>query len=245
VVAWARRHARRTGAPVEILVDPDAAASGGTTGSPRSVGALAGRALEALTGRHSLVDRLGRAAAGARLLVVPQAVRGVDQLVDEAYEPVAVVPDEPPHPDGPIVLALAPRTSDEAVDAAFEAAACRGAPLLALRLRDPERAVLVTADDAAEAVDQERRYWADHLGAWRIAHPAVPLEVRVTEGDPALELVDLSRWARLLVLGRSGRGRLIASVTPSPVPSVTRAARCPVLVVPAPGPPRHPWRTPR
>jgi nucleotide-binding universal stress UspA family protein len=240
VVSWARRQARRCGAPIEIVVDPQAGAS---AGSWPSLGALAERAFEALTGRPSLVDRLGRAAAGARVLVVPQSVRGVDELVDAAYEAVAVIPDEPPHREGPVVLALAPRTTDEAIEAAFAAASDRGAPLLAFRLRDPVRAAIVTADDAAEDVARERRRWTDHLGAWRIAYPSVPVEVRVSQGDPALELVDLSRWARLLVLGRSGRGRLAASVTPSPVSRVARAARCPVLVVPPPGPPRRPWRS--
>lgn len=55
------------------------------------------RVVEVLVGRPSLVDRLGRAAAGARLLVVPQDVPGVVELVDAAYEAVAVVPDEPAH----------------------------------------------------------------------------------------------------------------------------------------------------
>lgn len=239
VVAWARRHAGRTGARVEILVDP---APPGPAGGPAELlGRVLDRALAALAGRPALVDRLARAAAGARMLVVPQRLAGVDELVETAYEPVAVVPDEPSHTRGPVVLALAPRTSDEAVDAAFDAAAQRGAPLLAVRVRDPERALPATRDDQAEAVAEERRDWWDRLSAWHVTHPDVPVEVQVAEGDPALELVDLSLRARLLVLGRSGRGRVLASVAASPVAPVTLRARCPVLVVPPPGPPRRSW----
>jgi nucleotide-binding universal stress UspA family protein len=172
------------------------------------------------------------------MLVVPQRLDGVDELVDTAYEPVTVVPDEPSHDRGPVVLALAPRTSDEALDAAFDAAAQRGASLLAVRVRHPAPA---SRDGLAGTVDDERRDWCDRLAAWRITHPAVPVEVQVGEGDPALTLVDLSFRARLLVLGRSGRGRVLASVATSPVAPVTLRARCPVLVVPPPGPPRRPW----
>jgi nucleotide-binding universal stress UspA family protein len=237
VVAWARRQAGRTGSRLEILVDPPPPAAGsGAAG----LGRLLDRALGALAGRSTLVDRLSRAAAGARMLVVPQRLAGVDELVDTAYEPVTVVPDEPSHDHGPVVLALAPRTSDEAVDAAFDAAEQRGAPLLAVRVRHPAPAP-ASRDGQAEAVDDERREWWERLAAWRITHPGVPVELHVAQGDPALALVDVSLRARLLVLGRSGRGRVLASVATSPVAPVTLRARCPVLVVPPPGPPRRPW----
>ena len=261
VVAWTRRHARRIGARVEILVDPDPGlgdAATGAAGSARAArprgaaGPLADllgdlfdnllkRASTLLGVQPSLADRLGRASAGARMLVVPQALPGVEELADTAYEPIAVVPHDPPHPGGPVVLALAARTSDDAIDAAFDAAARRGAPLLVLRLRDPARWSVVTDEDLARLVEDERRYWSDHVAAWRLAYPRVPLEVRVSDAEPAPELLALSYQARLLVLGRSQRGRVVGSVTPSPVGRVIRGARCPVLVVPPPGPPRRHW----
>ncbi|MHC1557823.1 universal stress protein [Actinomycetospora sp. C-140] len=240
VLSWARRHADRTGAPLEILVDPEAARATSRRPSVRDLGA---RALAAVVGRPTLADRLGRAGAGAGVLVVPQDTPGIDQLVDGAYETVAVVPDQPPHRGGPVVLAVAPRTTDEAVGAAFDAAAARGAPLVALRFRDPEPGVLVTDDELAAETAEERRFWTDHLSGWHLAYPEVALEVHVADGDPAPELVEVSSGARLLVLGRPRRGRLLAAVTPSPVPRVSRAARCPVLVVPSDGPPRRTWRT--
>jgi len=62
------------------------------------------------------------------MLVVPQLLPGVDVLVDTAYEPVTVVSTDPPHSHGAVVLALAHRTTDETIGAAFDAADQRGAP---------------------------------------------------------------------------------------------------------------------
>ncbi|MDF2977088.1 MAG: hypothetical protein K0S40_1816 [Actinomycetospora sp.] len=238
VVSWARRHARRTGARLEILVDPALPAP--RSGAVAVLGRVLVGAIRVLVGGTALVDRLARAAAGARMLVVPQRLPGVDELVDDAYEPVTVVPDDPPHTRGPVVLALAPRTSDETVEAAFDAAASRGSPLLAVSVR-AHGWVPAAGDDETGALDEERRDRRERLAAWCLAYPQVPVEVQLDEGDPALALLDLSSRARLLVLGRSARGRVLGTVTPSPVAAVTRRARCPVLVVPPPGPPRHSW----
>ena len=104
VVAWARRHARRTGARIEILVAPDLEAppdrpTGAHAGPIALVGALLGHVWALFVDPGSLTERLGRASAGARLFVVPQSLPQVDVLVDTAYEPVTVVPTDPPHPD--------------------------------------------------------------------------------------------------------------------------------------------------
>jgi nucleotide-binding universal stress UspA family protein len=246
VVAWARRHARRTGARIEILVDPDLAAppdrpADAHAGPIALVGALLGHVWALFVDPGSLTERLGRASAGARLFVVPQSLPEVDVLVDTAYEPVTVVPTDPPHPYGAVVLALAHRTTEETIGAAFDAAEQRGAPVHVLRLRDPARWTVVTTEDAAARADEERRDCADRLSAWRITHPSVPVEVRVGEGDVTVELIGATCEARLLVVGRSARGRLLGTVTPSPVARTVRRARCPVLVVPPPGPPRRSW----
>ena len=244
VVSWARRHARRTGARIEILVDsdPEAPPAPGID-IPGGVTRLFGGLLEQVRGLFrepsSLTARLGRASAGARMLVVPQALPGVEVLVDTAYEPVTVVPTDPPHAQGAVVLALAHRTTDETIEAAFEAADQRGAPILVLHLRDPDRWMHVTTDDPH--ADQEREDCADRLSAWRIIHSTVAVEVRIGAGDPTVELVRSTYDARLLVIGRSARGRFLSTLPPSPVAPVVQRTRCPVLVVPPPGPPRHSW----
>ena len=92
------------------------------TGPIALVGALLGHVWALFVQPPSLTERLGRASAGARMLVVPQSLPEVDVLVDTAYEPVTVVPTDPPHPHGTVVLALAHRTTDETIEAAFDAA---------------------------------------------------------------------------------------------------------------------------
>ncbi|GAA4731413.1 universal stress protein [Actinomycetospora chibensis] len=248
VVAWARRHARRTGARIEVLVDPDldpeappARATGTRAGPIALVGGLLEHVWALFGAPPSLAERLGRASAGARMLVVPQSLPEVDVLVDTAYEPVTVVPTDPPHPQGAVVLALAHRTTDETIEAAFDAAERRGVPVHVLRIRDPDRWTRVGTEDEDGRVDEERRDCADRLSAWRVTHPSVPLEVRVGDGDPTVELIGSTCDARLLVVGRSARGRVLGAVAPSPVARTVRSARCPVLVVPPPGPPRRSW----
>jgi nucleotide-binding universal stress UspA family protein len=79
------------------------------------------------------------------------------------------------------------------------------------------------------------------LTAWRIVHPEVDVQPVVARHRAADVLSGLARDARLLVLGRSARGALLAGLLGSPVRDVLRAAPCPVLVVP----PRRPvaWAT--
>jgi nucleotide-binding universal stress UspA family protein len=126
-----------------------------------------------------------------------------------------------------VVLGVAPWTGDEVVERAFAEAARRRAPLLAVRA-----AVTGSAEDARWELEMA-------LSACRIVHPDVEVGSMVTAGRAADVLVSLSRDARLLVLGRSTRGALLAGLVGSPVRDLLRAAGCPVLVVPSDGPP-HP-----
>lgn len=220
VVAWAARYAWCTGAHLELLVEQSV---------HRVVGA-------------SRADRLVRAAAGARLLVIPQRLPEAAELVDRAYEPVVVVPEDDPRSDpAPVVVALAGRTGDEVLDAAFAESVRQRAPLLALRVREGVPRRETTGKEAVQADADERRAWEDHLSLWHLVNPDVTVTTRVTDGDPLDVLVEQSRTSRLLVLGRSGRGRLLGALHSSPVAGVARTARCPVLVVPPIGPPRRPW----
>jgi nucleotide-binding universal stress UspA family protein len=79
------------------------------------------------------------------------------------------------------------------------------------------------------------------LSPWTVIHPDVSVERLVVQDCRADILVALSQRARLLVLGRSARGALLAGIAGSPVELLIRAAGCPVVVVPAAGPPRTTW----
>jgi nucleotide-binding universal stress UspA family protein len=134
---------------------------------------------------------------------------------------------------GRIVLAASPDTPAEAVDAAFDRAAERGLPLLAVRLwHDPRlplggwlRPERIARWDAA---DREARRELDiALAQARAAHPEVEVTTVVADDDPVPFLAALSTRAELLVLGRPTRlGQT------SPVDALIHQAACPVLVVP-------------
>jgi nucleotide-binding universal stress UspA family protein len=145
-----------------------------------------------------------------------------------------------------VVLAVAPGTPAEVVDAAFDLAAERGAPLLAVSawhdpnlplggwLR-PERTARWDAAHHKAGHDLDRA-----LEVAAAAHPTVEVETVVVDDDLVPFLIGLSNRAELLVLGRPTRPGHSAS----PVDALVRQAACPVLVVPAsPRPPTWPAYT--
>jgi nucleotide-binding universal stress UspA family protein len=79
------------------------------------------------------------------------------------------------------------------------------------------------------------------LSPWPIIHPELDVRVVAVQDRPAELLVALSHRARMVVVGRSERGGFLGGFSESPVSALLREARCPVLVVPAEGPPRTPW----
>ncbi len=135
---------------------------------------------------------------------------------------------------GHVVLAVSPDTPADAVEVAFEHAAARGVPLLAVRVwHEPDLALGgwlppegLARWDAAHAT---ARLQLDHaIARTRNAHPAVAVSTVVADDDPVPFLAALSAGAELLVLGRSRRPAREAS----PVDALVRRAACPVLVVP-------------
>jgi nucleotide-binding universal stress UspA family protein len=179
----------------------------------------------------ALARELAAAVAGARLLVVPQSLPQLPELVEVVTEPLVAVPDRPlPPADACVVLALAPWTGPEVIGSAFETAARYGVDLRAVRA--------VEGLDDADAVE---RSCEDDLAAWRLTRPEVGVDVEVTDREPLEALVRGSRDAQLVVAGRPARGRVRELVAPSPTSDLLRLAACPVLVVPPPGPPRPTW----
>lgn len=142
---------------------------------------------------------------------------------------------------GRIVLAVAPDTAARAVDTAFELAAKRGVPLLAVRIwHDPDLPPGGWFDPEStacwDAASAEARSELDRaLERAKAAHPAVHVTTVVADDDPVQFLTALSTRAELLVVGRSTRPRH----RDSPVDALVRQAACPVLVVPPP------WRSSR
>jgi hypothetical protein len=133
-----------------------------------------------------------------------------------------------------VVLAVAPDTGEEVVDAAFTSAAERHARLLAVRIRhDPDLPLggwlhpeQTRQWDAAH--DRARSELDTALARARAAHPEVEVTTIVVDDELVPFLAALSTRARLLVVGRSRRPGQQAS----PVDALVRRAACPVLVVP-------------
>ncbi|MFF3335569.1 universal stress protein [Streptomyces sp. NPDC002888] len=126
----------------------------------------------------------------------------------------------------------------EAADFAFSAAEARGALLRVVQAwafpadAVSPRTLVVTEEDRATWEDQEVLQLSDALRAWRDKYPRVTVRTDVLLLHPAEALLNTSRGAALLVVGRrtdpqAAEGRL------GPVThAVLHHARCPVAVVP-------------
>jgi nucleotide-binding universal stress UspA family protein len=158
--------------------------------------------------------------------------------------PVVVV-REPPQvgtdgADGaPVVVGVdGSPTSEAAVEFAFDAAASRRVPLVAVhtwwdRVFDPTTAPLIDWD-AVQA--EESRLLAERLAGWGAKHPDVEVRRVVARDRPATRLLQLAATAQLVVVGSRGRGGFAGLVLGSVSHALLHHAPCPVVVVR----PRHP-----
>ncbi|MFD8207897.1 universal stress protein [Streptomyces sp. NPDC059695] len=170
--------------------------------------------------------------------------------------PLVVVPHEARaaalgsgHGAGRVLLGLHPEeTSDEVLGFAFEAARHRGVPLeavTALRLPPPQGALLAApspalqvppplplAEEADDLMGEARREQEERLRPFAARWPGVKLVPVVVPGDAAGRLVEGSRDAGLVVVGRHHRHRLGSLLIGSVAHAVLHHAHCPVAVVP-------------
>ncbi|MFI9291168.1 universal stress protein [Streptomyces gardneri] len=173
--------------------------------------------------------------------------------------PLVVVPHEARTvepsggPDkGRVLLGLHPEeTPDEVVAFAFESARQRGVPLeavTAFRLPPQPGALLAApspalqvppplpeADDSAELLREAELEQEERLRPFAERWPAVELVPSVVPGDAAGRLVEGSRDAGLLVVGRHHRHRIGSLLIGSVAHAVLHHAHCPVAVVPPAG----------
>ena len=228
----------------------------------RAVEDLAGRhpdlAVEGGQADEDPVDALLGAARDAGLLVV--GTRGTGgfeglavgsvalRMAAAAPCPVVLVPPRPgayadaapaTRHTGRIVLGFdAHRPVGEAAGFAFSAAEARGARLRVVQAWGlpaesvSSRTLVVTEEDRATWEDQEVLELSDALRPWQEKHPRVSAATDLMLLHPAEALLNASRNADLLVVGRrtepaAAEGRL------GPVThAVLHHARCPVAVVP-------------
>lgn len=132
--------------------------------------------------------------------------------------PVVVVPShaEPENvaPTRPIAVGVdGTPLSDAALEFAFDAAAARGVPLVAIHIWNeamtepgwPELPMTMTIADAEAA---EHRLLAERLAGWAEKYPVIEIDRRVRKGRRARGLLSEARFAQLIVVGTRGQGAL-------------------------------------
>jgi nucleotide-binding universal stress UspA family protein len=160
--------------------------------------------------------------------------------------PVVVVrgsrPDVEPSTDGPVVVGVdGSRTSEAAIPFAFEAAASRDAPLVAVHTwmdLAVEGAWGMPMDEAGwESVKaEELELLGERLAECTKAYPGVSVQRVVTRDRPAHTLLDHAKTAQLVVVGSRGRGGFRGLLLGSTSQALIYHATCPVAVVPPPRP---------
>lgn len=149
---------------------------------------------------------------------------------------------EPPPQDGPVVVGVdGSAISDAAVDFAFDIAARRGVPLLAVHTwtdvtMDGSWSILSSTVDHHNLAGSKRKLLDDHLTRWRRKYPDVDVHPSVVHDRPvrgllAAALPERGLRAQLIVVGSRGRGPATAMGIGSTSWSLLHYAECPVAVV--------------
>lgn len=157
-------------------------------------------------------------------------------LAAHAACPVAVVRGDVTEPDAalPVVVGVdGSPTSEAALAYAYDAAATRGVPLVAVHtwwdvMIDPAMAPLL--DWEAIEVD-ERVLLAERLAGWAEKYPDVTVQRIVARDRPARALLEQAAHAQLVVVGSRGRGGVAGLVLGSVGHALLHRAPCPVIVV--------------
>ncbi|GAB3134420.1 universal stress protein [Tsukamurella serpentis] len=161
-------------------------------------------------------------------------------LVTDCHCPVAVVRsnrDGQVPASGPVVLGVdAGDSSEAAVAWAFDEAARRGAPLLAVHAwsasLDAYAQMYSTAtgiDWEAEAQAEEARF-AQRLAGWQEKYPDVSVIRELRAGKPADVVLGDAQNAQLVVVGSRGHGNVTGLMFGSVSRALIHHAPCPVLV---------------
>jgi nucleotide-binding universal stress UspA family protein len=146
--------------------------------------------------------------------------------------PVVVVRGEEHGSRAPVVVGVdAAPTGEAAVAFAFEAAAERGVPLLAVHTWGCPPGDMRTAPFWRELIDEAERNLAESLAGWTEKYPDLPVQRIVNHSTPAHRLRELSEEAQLVVVGSRGHGELAGLILGSVSNAMVHGAACPVAVV--------------
>lgn len=158
------------------------------------------------------------------------------QVVSHAASPVLVARGRP-SPTGPVLLGTdGCAESEPAVGFAFEEAAFRGAPLLALHAwRHPLSAeagdTLPLVYDVDDIAAEEERVVSEALAGWCERYPEVEVRQDLVRGRTAHALLQASERCQLAVVGARGRGGFAGLLLGSVSQALVHHAACPVAIV--------------
>ncbi|EHR50979.1 universal stress protein UspA-like protein [Saccharomonospora marina XMU15] len=162
-------------------------------------------------------------------------------LAAHGISPVVVVRgrrvEDPPPTEGPVLVGLdGSADSDAALTFAFEAAAARGVPLVAVHTWtdvtfDGAVRTLSMSADPAEVDKEEHALLEQQLGPVREKFPDVAVEPVVVRGRPVRTLLERGEQAQLIVVGSRGRGGFKGMLLGSTSQALVIHAPCPVAVV--------------
>jgi nucleotide-binding universal stress UspA family protein len=146
--------------------------------------------------------------------------------------PVVVVRGEDHGSTAPVVVGVDASPRGEAALAfAFDAAAERGVPLVAVHTWGYPPGDARTAPMWSEFIDEAERDLAESLAGWTEKYPDLSVRRIVSHSSPARRLRELSEEAQLVVVGSRGHGELVGLILGSVSNAMVHGAACPVAVV--------------
>jgi nucleotide-binding universal stress UspA family protein len=194
---------------------------------------------------QSPIEMLVEASTSARLVVLgSRGLGGFKGLLlgstaigvtARADGPVVVVQEYQAPQTGPVVVGLDNSAADDAtLEFAFDAAASRGTNLVAVHTWH-EDAVPYARDailiDWASIRRAARENAKERIASVHAKYPSVTANLKLTRNKAAIELVERSESAQLVVVGSRGRGEVAGFVLGSTSQTLIRHAGCPVAVV--------------
>ncbi|KUO17730.1 universal stress protein [Streptomyces dysideae] len=181
----------------------------------------------------------GFMAGSVALMTVAHATRPVvlvraDQTLEDEHTPDAEGRPSARTPYRAVVVGVDPaHPAEELLAFAFESATLRAAPLRVVHAwRLPYVPAALEAKARREVRQAAQRTLEAVLAPWREKYPAVEVTTVVEEGRPAQLLLDATRDAGLLAVGRKVRPARVGMHTGPVAHAVMHHVRCPVAIVP-------------